>query len=245
MNTAAVSTPVKKLPSADWIAVGLGLLGMALSRFFGPFVGLVGLAVFGPSILRELGILKDSDEWQRGIMHRAGFHAALAMALFVFLNRILLMLVGPVSAGMYAQTQYFDNEYLRQTLVMVFLSSYLIQYWGPARGVSRILVGFAVIITIDMILRPVWGHTISWFWIPAFTVVGLMFLMAWSATRWPRITGYILLFITVALIGLTLFSIKDVPNADVAVQMVEGTLNLLVFGVCGWVLLKVDVGEQE
>ena len=245
MNTVAVTKPNRKLPSADWIAVGLGLLGMALSRFVGPFVGLVGLAVFGPSILRELGILKDSDEWQRGIMHRAGFHAVLAMALFVFLNRILLMVLGPASEDMYGQAQYFDNEYLRQTLVMIFLSSYLIQYWGPARGVSRILAGFAVIISIDMFLRPVWGHNISWFWIPAFTVVGLMFLAAWSAPRWPRVTGSILLFIASVLIGLLLFSIRDVPNASATVQLVEGTLNLLVFGVCGWVLFKADLGEQE
>ncbi len=57
MSSAILSQPSRILPSIDWVALG----------------------GFGPPALRELGILKDDDEYTRNIRWRAGFHTALAI----------------------------------------------------------------------------------------------------------------------------------------------------------------------
>jgi hypothetical protein len=46
-----------------------------------------------PSALRELGILRDADEYTLGAMRRAGFHAALAVAAMLALGHGLALVV--------------------------------------------------------------------------------------------------------------------------------------------------------
>ena len=54
------------------IAAALVIGGMALTGVNWGFVGLVGLGTFGPGVLRELGWLRDKDEWQLRAAQRAG-----------------------------------------------------------------------------------------------------------------------------------------------------------------------------
>jgi len=44
----------------------------------------MGVGAFGPGILRELGWLKDQDEFQRRAAHRAGYHAFAVTGLVAF-----------------------------------------------------------------------------------------------------------------------------------------------------------------
>lgn len=191
-----MNTVVRRLPSADWIALGIGFIGLAVGRFFPPVMGLLALAVFGPPLLREAGLLKDADEFTQKVVYRASFHTLLVMALLLFLDRIFSPWVGvPESLTLTTAFQGFSLEFLRRIMVMVFLLSYLIQYWGPAHGVSRILLGFAVLTGLEMV-----NYTSYWnAEIPAvykLVPVGLtvaIFVLAWSARRFPRTTGLILL----------------------------------------------------
>jgi hypothetical protein len=232
----------RKLPSADWIAVGLAMLGLMLGRISLPWSGLLGLAVFGPSVLRELGWLRDSDEWQSRIMHRAGFHAAVALALFIFLQRVL-----PAYDHQYPELQpgpgvWFDSRFLWQTLVMVFLVSYLIQYWGPVQGPVRILLGFSGFFLIDNLVLAVrhgmWQNVLPGL-ISALVLAGL----GLAARRWPRVMGGILLLI--CLLPMVLWSTTGLPRTDAMVAGVTASMvhMVLIFGVTGAVLLRA--GRQE
>lgn len=65
-------------PLPRLIAGGLVVLGLLLSMFVSwGFLILAGLGAFGPGILRELGWLRDQDEFQRQATYRAGYLAYL------------------------------------------------------------------------------------------------------------------------------------------------------------------------
>lgn len=243
MSTTVHTGPLRKLPSADWIAVGLAMLGLMLGRISLPFSGLLGLAVFGPSLLRELGWLKDSDEWQRGIMHRAGFHAAVALALFIFLNRVLPAYQHQFPELHQGPGVWFDATFQWQTLVMVFLVSYLIQYWGPLTGVARILVGFAGFLFIDSgvlaVRHGMWGNV----W-PLLASAGLVLLLGWAAPRRPRVVGgmLLLIFLTPLVLWLTT---RSLHSSGMMAGMAASLVHIfLVFGITGAVLLRAG-GRKE
>lgn len=86
-----MATP-KRLLTADWIGIGLVALGHVGAVVDLPLLALASLGVLGPPILRELGWLRDDDDFTRQAAHKAGFHAmVLIMALFVA-DRLLLRL---------------------------------------------------------------------------------------------------------------------------------------------------------
>lgn len=244
MSTISPAAPLRKLPSVDWIAVGLAMLGLALGRVSLPYTGLLGVAVFGPSVLRELGWLKDSDEWTRGIMHRAGFHATVALALFIFLNRAMPQLPPPYPDLYPCPGVWFDARFLWQTLVMVFLVSYLIQYWGPVHGAARILMGFGGFMLIDggvlAARHGMWGNV----W-PVLVSAGVVLLLGWAAVRRPRVVGGILLLIFAVPLVLWLFT-RSLHSPGMMAGMAASLVHIfLVFGITGAVLIRAGKGEES
>lgn len=244
MNTKALKGTGHQLPSADWIAVGLAALGLILGRFSVPFSGLLGLAVFGPSTLREVGVLKDSDEWQRGITHRAGFHATLAMVVFVFLHRVL-----PTFEYQFPQFHdtpgtWFDSTFLWQTLVMVFLISYLIQYWGPVQGTARILMGFSGFLAVDNLVLAVRHGMWPKVW-PGLVSAAVICGLGLAARRWPRVMGVVLLVICVTPLILWTTT-RMVGSAEMAAGITASLIHIfLIFGVTGAVLLASRRGGES
>jgi hypothetical protein len=243
MNNSTLIGSGRTLPSADWIAVGLAALGLILGRISLPFSGLLGLAVFGPAALREVGVLKDSDEWQRGITHRAGFHATLAMAVFVFLHRVL-----PTFERQYQQFSdspghWFAPTFLWETLVMVFLVSFLIQYWGPVQGTARILMGFSMFLAIDNLVLAVRHGMWSNVW-PGVVSSALMFSLGLATRRWPRVMGGVLLLIWVT--PLVLWANTRMPRSgEMAAGLTASLVHIfLIFGVTGVVLLTSRREEE-
>jgi hypothetical protein len=61
------------------------VLGFLLTGVSWGFLTLVALGTFGPGILRELGWLKDKDEFERRAARRAGYHAYLVGGFVTFL----------------------------------------------------------------------------------------------------------------------------------------------------------------
>lgn len=245
MNTNSMTSPYRKLPSFDWLAVGLATVGFILGRLHFPWSGLFGLAVFGPFLFRELGWLKDSDEWQRGIMHRAGFHTMLAMALFVFLNRVL-----PRFQYQYPEMHdglgtWFNVHFLWQTLVLVFLVSYLLQYWGAAKGVSRVLIGFACVQVIEISIGMARGPWNLAIFLAFLGIAGLILLLAWFASRYPRPAGFALLAIMLFTLVLSSITFRDLPPDMVAGMVGSQVYVILLFGVTGAALLHSEKGEIQ
>lgn len=63
---------VRRLPSVDWVAIAVGFASVVLQSWVGWAWAITITAIALPSILREVGILKDGDEYLRGVAHPHG-----------------------------------------------------------------------------------------------------------------------------------------------------------------------------
>ncbi len=230
-------TLVHRLPSADWLAFTVGAMALVFQYYYPPLLGVVALAVFAPSVLREMNILQDADEWTRSVMHRAGFHALLVTAVFIFMGHLAPGLGIHAGGGGFGPKDVFGGETLRKAIVWVFLISYLLQYWGPRTGTFRILLGVAgmtsattagffkhpggMFVTMVLVVQGI-----------ALLFVGLAFLVRWR----PRTGGAVLLGLCIVAFAFTVNNMAD-P------RLVWGQLSLmfqafLVLGVTGLSLLR-------
>lgn len=173
------------------VAVGI-LLWMFVSR---GLLIVAGLGAFGPGILREIGWLKDHDEFQREAARRAGYHAYIVGGLAA------VMVLSFIEWGNGAVDE--SAEWVRFVVVvmwLVWLASTLLTYWGPAKTASRVLRTFGSFWVVFVVATLV-GETRSGqdlLLTLQGTAVGVMVLapffgLAWTAHRWPRQTGIALL----------------------------------------------------
>ena len=234
-NAPTVRT--RPLPSADWIAFGIGALGLAIQYLYPPALTLVAMAVFVPSFLREVGWLGDADELTIEVMHRAGFHALLAVAMLIFLNHLLPAVGWFDPAGSDFGDDAFPAEPLRKAVVWVFLLSYLIQYWGTRQGVTRILLGLALMLLTSLV--GLFRHfDEQGFAFIGVTVGSALVFVAASVLvhRRPRLGGLALLGLGSVLLVL---GAREMRDPRITWGMLSILLQvLLVFGVTGLALLR-------
>ena len=193
--------------------VGIGiLLWMFVSK---GFLFVAGLGAFGPGILRELGWLRDRDEFQRQAAHHAGYHAYLVGGIAAVSVLALLE---------WGSTTLEDaTEWIRFILVVSWLTwlfSSLLAYWGAKKTVSVLLltVGsfWAVFVVASLvgdfqIPRTSQDIGLAFLGLGAgIMFVAPFFVLAWTVRRWPRITGCVLLAVA-ALFFLVLFRTPEQP----------------------------------
>jgi hypothetical protein len=167
------------------VAAALIILGIALTDVSWGFVFLVGLGMLGPGLLRELGWLKDQDEFQRQAARRAGYHAFLVTGLLAFFFVALLR------AG---YKGIHDPEEVVSLLLVVlwftWVLSSLLGYWGPTRTAKTILITFGIFWLIFNIV----GNLNSFVALIMQSLVAVpFFALAWTAGRWPKVTGVLLI----------------------------------------------------
>ena len=167
---------------ATLIASGVVVLGFLLTGVSWGFLTLVALGTFGPGILRELGWLKDKDEFERRAARRAGYHAYLVGGFVTFL------LVAYLRSG--ERSIEHPGELVTLVLVVLWftwLLSSLLAYWGPRKTASRILIIFGsvwLLFNIISNLGPEWtGPTAL---IMQSLLAAPFFILAYVARRWPR-----------------------------------------------------------
>ena len=227
--------PLKKLPSADWIAFGVGVAAMALHYVYPPLLSLVAFAVFAPSILRELGVLNDADELARQIMHRAGFHSALMACALIFLNHLAPAL--GFQTNEITGHHLLGGEIMRKGVVWVFVVSYLIQYWGAREGVYRMLLVVALMTMASLVgfLSGPGNERLLF----ASVTIGISLaiaLLGLLVRRWPRTGGGVLSVIFIGFLALSLINIRD---PKMTVGMVSTLIQTaMIFGVTGMALLR-------
>lgn len=189
-------------PLAGVIAGGLVILGVLLFMFVEEGLLVVaGLGAFGPGILREMGWLRDHDEFQRQAAHRAGYHAYLIGGLATVL---VVSALGWSGSGLEASAEWV-------TLILVilwitWLFSALLAYWGARKTASRVLFTFgsfwAVFVIASLIGEAVEGVTAgetALGILMAVLIVGPFFALAWMAGRRPRVVGFLLLGVAAVL----------------------------------------------
>lgn len=151
------------------------------------FLLFFGLGVFGPGALREVGLLRDQDEFQREAARKAGNRA------FLVTGAAATVMVATRQWG----TQSIDGESMAPAALLLLLAvtwvlSALLTYWGPRRAVSRFLLIFGsfwmVFVILSNITQPM-GLLIQ------SAVAAPFFVLAWTAHRWPQATGGLLLLV--------------------------------------------------
>jgi hypothetical protein len=173
---------------ATLIAAGLVILGVSLTDVSWWFLVLVGLGALGPGVLRELGWLKDKDEFQRGAAHRAGYHAFLVAAF------VALVLTAYFRTG---ERQIKDAQSLADLFLVllwcVWLFSSLFAYWGARKTAVRILMIFGTFWLLFVVAECV-GERTSLLGFVMHSLPALpFFILAFLGRRWPRVAGAILM----------------------------------------------------
>jgi len=213
--------PLPGLIAGALVAVGI-LLWMFVSK---GLLFVAGLGAFGPGILRELGWLRDHDEFQRQAAHRAGYHAYLVGGMAAVAVLALL--------HWRATTAEAATEWIRFLVVVLWLTwmfSALLSYWGAATTTSRLLriVGafWAVFVVATLVgeFRPpttaeavrldLLGLAAGTFFVAPF------FLLAWTVRRWPRPTALALLGVA----ALVLVVLRRTPALPLSTVVMTRTL---------------------
>jgi hypothetical protein len=175
-----------------WMFVSRGLLFVA------------GLGAFGPGILREFGWLKDHDEFQRQAAHRAGYHAYLVGGLAAVIVVSALEWNG--------EALDVSAEWVILILALLWMSwmfSALFSYWGARKTASLVLMTFGSFWTVFVIASAIgesnpdvefWDAVLGTLF--GIALIAAFFVPAWTARRWPRPTGAVLLLVSVGLLLL-------------------------------------------
>ncbi len=230
-------------PLPGLIAGGLVILGVLLSMFVAEGLLVVaGLGAFGPGILRELGWLKDQDEFQRQAAHRAGYHAYLIGGLAAVLA---------VSGLRWRDANQGGAEWIMLILVvlwMTWLFSALLAYWGARKMASRVLFAFGAFWAV-FVLASVIGESknLGEFLLGSLmgSIVVVPFLvLARMAGRWPRRrTGAVLL--AVAALLLVMFVPPQVARPLKLPSMLVTDVLLLVPLIGSGIALLRDEGSDD
>ena len=204
-----------------------------------------GLGAFGPGILRELGLLRDQDEFQRQAARRAGYHAYLIGGAAT----ILIVSLLEWNDG----AREVSSAWIRLILIVLWASwmfSAVMAYWGAQKTTSRILLTFGSFWALFGIAEA-FGESsptetpaesiLGWFALALLVVP--WFLLAWTVRRWPRATGVALL--ALAVVFVVVFRQLGSSPLPMATRVVVATLLLGPFLACGIALLGVGkLGEE-
>ena len=230
-------------PLPGLIAGGLVILGVLLSMFVAEGLLVVaGLGAFGPGILRELGWLKDQDEFQRQAAHRAGYHAYLIGGLAAVLA---------VSGLRWRDANQDGAEWITLILVVLWVTwlfSGLLAYWGARKTASRVLFTFgafwAVFVIASVIGESENAAEVLLGSLMGSIVVVPFLVLARIAGRWPpRRTGAVLL--AVAALLLVMFVPAQVARPLMLPSMLVTDVLLLVPLIgCAIALLR-DEGSDD
>ena len=174
------------------IAGGLVIAGFLLTEVNWWFFLLVAAGTFGPGVLREMGWLRDKDEFQRQAAHRAGYHAFLTVGLVAFLLVVFFRTGGTMEHPHRLVT------FLLALLWFTWFFSSLLAYWGAQKTAARILIAFGcvwLVFTIVSNLGPEWTGWAALLLHPL--LAAPFFVLAWLSGRWPRIAGVLLLAVSI------------------------------------------------
>jgi hypothetical protein len=169
-----------------WVSGALVLLGFLLangtrSETWWWAILLTGLGAFGPGLLRELGLLKDKDEFQIQAARRAGYHAFLAAGLVSFLW-IAFIRSGPRHLKAPEELATFFAALLWFTWMLSSLNN----YWGARKTAFRVLLlyggAWLLFCVADELRDPLGMLMHSLITVP-------FFACAYLSRKWPRIAG--------------------------------------------------------
>jgi len=151
----------------------------------------MGLGIFGPGVLREIGWLRDKDEFELRVARRAGYHAYLVGGLMIFCLVAVYRHEEPVIAE--------PSSLVLSIFVVVWftwLLSSLLSYWGALKMARRLLYAFGVV----WLLFNIAAGEGDWVTSVMQSLLAVpFFAAALFANRFPRVVGLLLIAVSVFL----------------------------------------------
>ena len=190
------------------VASGIVIAGFWLTSLSWWFLLLVALGTFGPGVLREIGWLNDKDEFQRRADHRAGYHAFLTAGLMAF------VLVAFFRSGerTIKDTQELATFFL-VLLWFTWLLSALLAYWRVQKAAARFLYIFGSVVLVFTIISHLGPEWTGWAALLLHPLLAApFFALAWLSSRWPRVTGILLLAAFIFFFQFLGFNLEQVDD---------------------------------
>jgi hypothetical protein len=215
---------LKWRPSAtDFVSLILVVLGLLL----GVTVDMLWLSLFvagalGPALLREAGLLRDRDEFQREASRRAGHRAYLAGAL---VTAIITVVKNRGTAAL--DRDAYSASAILAVMIVVYFMTYLFSFWDARAAATRILLAFGTVWLAFVAL----SHGLSIAGLMEGLTVAPFFLFAWLSHRWPRVAGVGLLLVTCGLFWLFKIPRAFEGNVGSFFVLVVFLLPLLLTGI--------------
>ncbi|MCF7824963.1 MAG: hypothetical protein K9N35_12440 [Candidatus Marinimicrobia bacterium] len=228
---------IKNLSRAGLIAGTLVFLGILLAVTIDMrFLIITGLGAFGPGFLRELGILRDQDEFARLANYRAGYIASL------FAGSTAILIIAFLKAG----SVDLEGESLALAIILsilwlVTVFTSLQKFWGIQKAVFRILTVFGTFWLIFILLSH-FQEPVSM--LMESLVVLPFFLLAWMSRRWPRIAGAVI--IVLGIFCFFLFRLYSAASDEkILVNIMVFILFICPLLVTGTALVALKPDEEE
>ena len=199
------------------------------------FMLLIGMGAFGPGFLREMGLLKDQDEFARLASYKAGYYASL------FAGSTAIILISILKAGKVD----LDGESQALTIVLaviwlVSIFASLNRYWGVKKAVFRILIIFGSLWFVFVLLshgnEPLTALMES-------LVVLPFFILAWVSLRWPRVAGA--LIVALGMVCFFLFRMYQFDRIGFMTTFLTFLLFICPLLVAGLALLLQKQGDDN
>jgi len=197
------------------------IAGFLLTEVNWWFFLLVAAGTFGPGILREIGWLRDKDEFQRQAAYRAGYHAFLIVGLVAFI------LVAFFRTGGTVEHPHRLVTFFLSLLWFTWFFSSLLAYWGAQKTATRVLIAFGcvwLVFTIISNLGPEWTGWLALLLHPL--LAAPFFVLAWISRRWPRVAGVLLL---IAVAGFIVLELPHIARTSV-LEVITDSVFILFFG---------------
>jgi len=173
------------------VAVGLTLASLGYQQF----LILAGAGAFGPGILRQFGLLKSRDEFQRQASIVAGYRAYLVGGVYAM---ILLLILPWADLGSVVEAGKSATDTILFIMLITYVVSYLFHFWGARKAAYRILlvagVGMAgYVLALCFLYDFPWSQMLVGF----LTWSAPPILLALLSRRFPRGSGLILIVLSV------------------------------------------------
>ncbi len=150
-----------------------------------------GAGLLGPTLLRELGLMRWEDEFQRDVATRAALHAFLAGGVLLVAVMGFNGFGGPDNPELKFKDAVPASSVLI-TLTLVWYLSRLLQYWGARKAAFRIwgfvglvwlLVSLISIFTIDQVRENLSPGRFLMMLVPALSLLVLAWLTVGPVQR--------------------------------------------------------------
>lgn len=185
-------TFLPQMSRATLFGGGLAIAGLLLTSVHFGFLALAGVGIFGPGFLREAGWLRDQDEFQRRAAQRAAYHAFLLTGMLAF-----ALYAYSRAGGTLAKAEELSLVYIA-CLCLTWMFSSLFSFWGPRTAAFRILVTFGIAWGIFNVLGDL--QSPLGMLMQLLVTTAPFFVLAFASRKWPRLSGALLLAISLALL---------------------------------------------